>query len=230
VLDMLEKLYSEAIAALPAGTNLEVLQPARDYDFIPGFNYFDDQMSRLYTGGDLSTGHAGGKGNMGATAQHGQTEDELVASIARSLFLIFNQQVIRPLVDLNFGKQQRYPYAALPEEDMSEQYMNRVSSVFEKKIMVPISKAQFYDQTGFLPPKDDADILIPSDAPAMPTLGFSEGGGSVNFQEGSATPSNSLIPQTTAATHTRRSTTKSRHSVEKRLSELQRSMRTTPDS
>lgn len=172
ILEQLEKLYSEAIAALPPNTNLKVLQPDRDYDFIPGLNYFDDQQSRLYTGGDLSTGHAGGRGNMGATESHAQTEDELVESIAKSVFLALNQQVIIPLVNINFGIQEKYPYASLgiPETDSPDQFISRVSMMFEKGVSIQLSKQQIYEVGGFTPPKDPGDTITPSGP--MSLLGF----------------------------------------------------------
>jgi phage gp29-like protein len=212
LLEMLEKFYAEMIAALPEGARLETLQPGTSYDYIPGFNYMDDQMSRFYTGGDLSTGHAGGRGNLGATEVHAQSEDELQLSLARSARFWIEEQLIKPLVILNFGHQDAYPYMALgsADTDTPEAFMQRVQIMFDKHIPVPISKSQFYEKSGFAPPSGEGDSITPL------AMTAENAGPTVNFQEGSETLRNS--PNRTI---TKASATRLTNSAQQRLSGFQ---------
>lgn len=215
VMDFLENLYSDTVASLPMGAQLDILQPARDYDFVPGLNYLDDQMSRLFTGADLAVGHAGGRGNMGASKIHAEGLDELQLSLALSGTHVINRFLIKPLIDMNFGLQEQYPYLILGDEetDDSNAYLERATKAMTAGI--PISKREFYSKAGLAKPENDEDEL--ASAPAAPF-----GGAFGNFQqaESSMTVSQSKNSPQQTATDLSNSRIGSTRRVQDRLSEF----------
>jgi hypothetical protein len=181
VLEMLERLRSESVASLPTGQDdLKVLEPSNGMDFIPYFQFFNDEISKVFASGTLVFDHAGGKGNKAATGEHEDRFDQRIWECAISAEYVVNDQLIRELIDLNYGVQEEYPLYETGAEDAEDPqaFIQVLNTLFTAGIPIELSKQQIYDVTKLIRPLSPEDSIMPP-----PTRPMIAGAPIANFQE-----------------------------------------------
>jgi hypothetical protein len=161
-IDNLERLVISKIASFPATDfPFETLEPKRDSNLEPYLRYFDDEMSKKFLSATRQSSGSEAAGAYSATEVHQENADKTKFNLAKRGAVIINNQIIKPLIDLNYGKQPYYPYVVpgrVKEETPSE-YLDKLVRVRSANINVPISLQEFYEKSGFAPPSSESDIL-----------------------------------------------------------------------
>lgn len=150
-------LGRDAAAIIPDGMLIDLVESKgfSDKPFESHARFIDEQLSKLVIGkpGDGVASSKAGE----------EVLDKVRADIkqadARDLARTLMQQLIRPLVDLNFGPQKAYPKVHLPIPDRKDLnvWSNAVSSFVDRGLQV--EQSQIYDVLGLKEPGKDAKLL-----------------------------------------------------------------------
>lgn len=156
--------------------------------------YLDKQVSKAVLGQTATTDSEGG-GLGGSGKQHGEVRGDIERADAKAAAATLNRDLVRPLVDLNLGRRQRYPKVVIAREE-AEDLKAKVDAV---AVLVPlglrISESEMRDKLGFADPGPDERIL---GAPAATLPAGAQAG-----QEGPGAPVRPVprqIPRTPALT------------------------------
>lgn len=182
VLAMLENIRSSTTASLPATMKeLTILQPSRDANFIPALQYWDDEISKVIAGATRQMSGSTAAGAFSATETHNEEADDRVRILTLSGKVIINEQIIKPLIDFNFGKQEVYPYyeTGAVEKESPSDYLDNLNKVKTSGVKIGLSKIEFYEKSGFTKPETPEDTME-----IMPDAAMA--GGGTNFSEGSS--------------------------------------------
>lgn len=225
VIQMLLDLRSSTVASLPASAkDPKALEPGRQNDFLPLLNFWNDEESKVFLFGTRTMSSSGAAGAYSATEAHADEADDRTSDIARYAIKILNQQIIPKLVRLNFGVQDKYPFATPGEQrsDTPDDYLDKLNKTATAKVRVAVSLSEYHERTGLSRPDPDKldDELIIGDGGGLPGL---------NFQEGEQNLPR-LTSQKTRSNDIGRRSTNSTRKAPMRLSGLQRYMQKTPKS
>ncbi len=156
----LQSIGIDASAVLPESTMIEFPEPPQKGTNVDIherlINQSDSQMAYAvlgHTGTSQST-----PGKLGSEAAAQEVKFDLVHSDALAVSYIVSDQLIRPLVDFQFGPQPVYPFYKTrlkkPEDLLAEiQIDEKLGAI------VPLSKAYLYERYGRPQPKDEADAV-----------------------------------------------------------------------
>lgn len=130
-------------------------------------DWLDRQVSKLVLGQTATTdaiagGHAVGK-------VHDRVRDDIEEADARQAASTIKRDLVRPLVDLNFGPQEAYPDVKIgrPEDIDVEKLVRNVAKLVP--LGLKVGMATMRDKIGLPDPDDDEELLVPpSRAPATP--------------------------------------------------------------
>jgi hypothetical protein len=133
-------------------------------------------MSKKFLAATRQASGSEAAGAYSATEVHQENADRTKFNLAKRGAVIINNQIIRPLIDLNFGKQPYYPYIVpgRAKEESPSEYLDKLVKVRSANINVPISLQEFYEKSGLTPPSDDNDALILSPSPAFGGMNFND--------------------------------------------------------
>jgi phage gp29-like protein len=119
--------------------------------------YLDQQLSKLVLGQTASTdaiagGHAVGR-------QHREVQKDIEASDAKDLSAVLNEQLIKPWIDLEFGRQKAYPRLVIEHKEDTD--ITAMADALDKLVPqgLKVSAQWVRDQLGAPEPVDDADIF-----------------------------------------------------------------------
>jgi phage gp29-like protein len=161
-------IASDAAGIIPQGMDIEFIQNgARGGDSVFGHlaKFLDEQVSKIVLGQTMTAD----SGSSRAQAEvHNEVRLDVKAADARQLEASLNKDVIRPFVDVNFGRQERYPAVRLPVQEPED--LERLANVLAKLVPLGlrVSSAEVRDRAGFSDPDEDAEIL---GAPVQDTEG-----------------------------------------------------------
>jgi phage gp29-like protein len=95
-------------------------------------NFFDKQISKAVLGQTATTDAV--TGGLGSGKEHNDVRGDIERADAKLLSTTVNRQIIRPMVDLNFGPQRRYPKAQIGRQEAVD--LKLMAEVLE--ILVPL--------------------------------------------------------------------------------------------
>lgn len=133
-------------------------------------DFCNAEISRVYLGQTLTSRGSDGGGSRALGEVHERKEDKIVESDCKLLMAAINEQIVRPLVLLNFGPSAKCPDFILdyePKEDLDSK-AKRYGTI-RKEIGLELSKKQVRDDLQLEEPSGDDDLLSPSEPGAIPT-------------------------------------------------------------
>lgn len=120
--------------------------------------YLESLISKLVLGSTLGT-QLGEAGSKAAAEVHRGVEMSIILADGDRLGNVLTRDLIKPLVDLNFGPQQSYPVIKIGIEDDedSRNFVENVTDLADRGM--PIGVDQIYDKIGLVPPKQGEALL-----------------------------------------------------------------------
>lgn len=129
--------------------------------------YLDRQVSKAVLGQTLSS-EPGESGSLALGQVHDSVREDIERSDAHQLAATLNRDLVRPMIDLNFGPQAAYPRLAIgrPEEENLEFLVNSVEKLVPLGFRV--GQRQMRQRLGFEEmAKDDTPLVAPAVPPAF---------------------------------------------------------------
>ncbi len=137
----------------------------------------DAAIAKIVLGQTLtSQGSEGGRGSLALGDVHQDVRLEIVAADAHDLETVINDQVIRPLVDFNFGPEVAAPKWSIQVDEPEE--LNSRSLVDRRLQMMGLPLTEkFLRKTYGVPEPDPEDVLVVSEQEKFAQMGIQSGGG-----------------------------------------------------
>jgi phage gp29-like protein len=125
--------------------------------------YLDDLESKVVLGSTLGT-ETRGEGSRAASQTHRDVERDIEEADAKRLEATLNRDLVRPLVDLNFGPPKKpggYPRLriGLPDNDDVSAWVTNVTKLAESGMKIGVKN--IYEKLHLTAPEDDEDVLTP---------------------------------------------------------------------
>ncbi len=122
-------------------------------------DWLDRQVSKLVLGQTATTDAIAGGHAVGKT--HDRVREDIERADAVQLAATLNRDLVRPLVDLNFGPQKIYPRLTIgrPEEVDIEKLVKNVAALVP--LGLKVSASVMRDKIGLPDPGDDEELLGP---------------------------------------------------------------------
>lgn len=161
-----QAIGSDWAGIVPSDMQIEFVQAASmgaADSFEKRQEWIERSVSKLVLGQTATTdaiagGHAVGQ-------EHNDVRGDITRSDAKLLCATINKQIIKPIIDLNFGVQFSYPKARLPDDEIS---LDRLVAAVQ--VLVPlglrVSEPVLRDKLGLPDPGEDECLGAPE--PAMP--------------------------------------------------------------
>lgn len=150
LLQAVRNLGRDAAAIIPKDMEVDLVEAKgfSDKPFESNVRFIDEQMSKLVIG---KPGDGTGASKAGEEVLD-KVRSDIKKSDARDLSLTLMQQMIRPVVDLNFGPQKRYPnvHFPIPERKDLQVWSNAVAQLVDRGLEV--EQSQVYDVLGLKEP------------------------------------------------------------------------------
>ena len=167
---MLEHMGSAAWGAFPAGTQIELKEPAKGGGQWPQDSLLDraDRQADLLILGQTLTTTEGQSGTMALGSVHKGIRDEIVQAAANWVAGVLNQQLVPAIVELNYGDRQELPeLCPKPAEarDLKAD-ADRICALLDRQ--VPIPRDWLYRSQQIPIPRDGEDVIT---GPSAPSLG-----------------------------------------------------------
>lgn len=114
----LQNLGTDAAAAVPESMMIDFMKSDSSSDsdaFLKLAEFCQRSISKAVLGQTMSTDAVGGGGiGNGLSNLHGETKHDITRSDARKVCASVMRYVLKPYIDLNFGRQARYPLLSSP--------------------------------------------------------------------------------------------------------------------
>ena len=177
-------IVTDSAAVMPDSMQMEFLETAAQarasVDLYEKFcQYLDAAMSKLVLGQTLTTEMPGKGGGSRAAAQvHQDVKRDILAYDAREVSLTISRQLVKPLIDLNFGPQKRYPqfWLGLPDDQDMKIFSDVVAEFVDRGLRV--GQRTIMDKLGLPEPDPDEPLLQPAKSAMPPDSGDDSGDGS----------------------------------------------------
>ncbi len=155
------QIGSDAAAIIPESMQIEFIEAAGKTNTADVFDrlckFCDQQISKAVLGQTttvdaISGGHAVSK-------EHNEVREDIERADARQLAATLNEQLIRPMIDLNYGEQKRYPRLRIGRSEQIDS--DKLSMTAERAVNIglKISSSKLREKLGLPAPVDDNDIL-----------------------------------------------------------------------
>lgn len=167
LLRAVRSIGGDAAAIIPQGMEIEFVQQANTAsaaDFYERLaKYMDQQISKLVLGQTATTdaiagGHAVGR-------EHNDVRNDIERADCRALASALTDYVVRPMVDLNYGPQQRYPRLRIGRAEQTD----IPALVSALGTLVPlgldVSKSEIRSKLGLREPESPEDRLTAGNEP-----------------------------------------------------------------
>ncbi|SDA39231.1 DUF935 domain-containing protein [Mesorhizobium qingshengii] len=121
-------------------------------------DWLDRQTSKVVLGQTSTTDAQ--KGSYAVGKVHDGVRDDIEKADAKSLRGTLNRDLVRPLVDLNYGPQEKYPKVCIgrPDEVDVEALVKNVTMLVP--LGLPVSKKSMLDKIGLPEPKAGEELLV----------------------------------------------------------------------
>lgn len=155
---------SDAAAVIPSSMMIEFIEAQGKTGTAEVFktlaDFCDQQISKAVLGQTGTTDMLPG-GGLAGNASHNDVRGDIERSDAKQLAATIKAQLIKPIVDLNFGVQDRYPGLKIGRaEDVDTKKVAETAEVGQR-LGISISKSKLREQLNLPAPEDDDDILVP---------------------------------------------------------------------
>mgnify|MGYP001560285828 CR=1 FL=1 len=169
LLRALRSLGSDAAAMIPEAMMIELIEStAKGGDAFQGnANFWDEQNSKRVVGQTGTTDAS--KGGYAVGRVHDGVRASICSYDGIILSTTFGRDVVRPLIDMNFGPQKAYPLVkiGLPEEQNLELVLKTIFDYVDRGL--PVEASQIYPLLGLTEPaKGPSVVLLKPIARAMP--------------------------------------------------------------
>ncbi|GHE72248.1 hypothetical protein GCM10019059_34830 [Camelimonas fluminis] len=157
LLRAVRQLGRDAGAMIPEAMTIDLLEAKgfSDKPFEGHAKFFDEQMSKLIIGkpGDGVASSRAGEEVLD------KVRIDIKRSDARDMMLTLAQQLIRPVIDINFGPQKKYPKVHLPVPDRKDLavWSDAVAKMVDRGLEV--EQSQVFDAFGLKEPAKGAKLL-----------------------------------------------------------------------
>ncbi|MBX9944909.1 MAG: DUF935 domain-containing protein [Reyranella sp.] len=164
LLRAVSELGSDAAAIVPQTMNIEFIDAPTGNGggspFKDMAEYFDLQASKLVLGQTGTTDAVAG-GSRGLGAVQNTVREDIERMDALQLAATVNRDIARPMVDLNFGPQKRYPTVRIgrPEQKDVKLILDNIEKLVDRGVRV--EEAQVLDLLGLEEPAEGAVLLRP---------------------------------------------------------------------
>lgn len=169
LLRAVSQIGSDAAAVIPKSMEVEFIDGGAgrggSVDLFNALcNYLDGQVSKLVLGQTATTDSV--VGGLGSGKEHGEVRDDIKLADGRRLGASINRQLVRPMVDANFGPQKTYPRVRL---GMAEQVdMDKLAAALGTLVPLglKVKQSEVRGKLGLEDPEegDDEDLLKPAAA------------------------------------------------------------------
>lgn len=131
-------------------------------------DYMDSQVSKAVLGQTMTTD----SGSSRSQAEvHDRVREDIERSDARQLGGTLNRDLVKPIIDLNFGPQEAYPRLVIGRPEERDEAGARESLRVAREIGLPISRTDAYAQLGLAAPNNPQDIVRSAGPDAGPDAG-----------------------------------------------------------
>ncbi|MAI62426.1 MAG: hypothetical protein CBB87_08120 [Micavibrio sp. TMED27] len=161
---------SDAAAIIPESMQIEFIEAGDKSKTSEVFEklarYCDEQISKAVLGQTMTTD----SGSSRSQAEvHNEVKHDIERSDSKQLSASLNQQLVKPIIDLNFGAQKKYPRIRIgrPENHDIEKIMKAAKEAHS--IGVPLSIKDIREKTNFREPESEDDKLVLSNQPEQET-------------------------------------------------------------
>lgn len=138
-------------------------------------NFCDMQVSKVVLGQTATTDAV--IGGLGSGAEHGAVRGDIERADAKALAATLNRDIVKALVDLNYGPQKRYPKIVIGREEQVD--LKTMTDALEALVPLglDVEISQVRDRLGFADPEAGAATLnapatSPADAPGTQSGGL----------------------------------------------------------
>ena len=163
-------LGSDAAAIIPESMNIEFVDSQDKKSNAEVFEklarFMDEQMSKAVLGQTTTTDAI--SGGHAVSKEHNEVRQDIEQADAKQLASTLNAQLVRPMIDLNFGPQKRYPRIRIGRQEQIDVKMLSEVADRSARMGMKISERRLRIQLGLPEPEDDDDILIPTGSPQTP--------------------------------------------------------------
>jgi len=165
-------LGTDAAAVLPESMKIEFQEVGKAGGGADVFErlclYIDKQISKCVLGQTMTTDSGGGSG-LAQAKVHNEVREDIQKKDAKQLAATLNQALTRPVIDLNFGPQKKYPKICInvPEAEDLKGLVDALDKLVPLGLRVEQSVIR--DKFGLPEPAKDAELLsAPSAAKPEP--------------------------------------------------------------
>ncbi len=125
-------------------------------------DYLDRQVTKAVLGQTLTTETSRGGGSRAAAEVHQTVRRDIMNSDARRLAATITHDLVKPIVDLNFGPRSRYPQftLGLPDDQDAKVFADTISELADRGLR--ISQKTVLDKLGLPEPQEGEPVLTPA--------------------------------------------------------------------
>lgn len=166
--NVIQSLETQLGAAIPDTQELELLSTTSE----AGSNgetyqrmlaYCDDSIAQLVLGSTLTSGEGNRVGSMALGQVHKQVADDKIEADAKALMWVINQQLIRWIVDVNFGVNVPAPAFSIDTTPEGQRFQDIELDKALLSVGVPIPLSHFREHYKRPAPRDDEPFLSHDD-------------------------------------------------------------------
>ncbi|MGZ8371255.1 MAG: phage portal protein family protein, partial [Caulobacteraceae bacterium] len=128
-------------------------------------------------------------GGLGSGKEHGDVREDIERADAKALAATVNRDLVKPIIDLNFGPQKKYPRLRIGRADQVD--IDKFTTAVERMVRVGlrVGQAEVRDKLGIEDPGEDEELLSAS-AERPPEMAQDAPGG----KGGAPTPAGKAAP------------------------------------
>lgn len=174
---------TDAAAIIPDGMSIDFVNAANGAggpELYKGLcEYLDKQISKGVLGQTMTTDDGSSQSQANV---HNDVRIDILKADAKQLEYTLNRDVIRPYIDLNYGRQKKYPWLSIPVPEPED--TTALVDAVEKLVPMGfrVAKKDISDKLGLRTPDDDEDVLeAPAQTP-MPIESLGENPSALNHQ------------------------------------------------
>ena len=162
---------TDAAAAVPESMMIEFIDAAKSQGGESLFerlaDWTDRQVSKAVIGQTMTTDE-GGRGGRAQASVHDEVRGDITKYDARQLAKTLNRDLIQPYVDINFGRQERYPHLDFPIEETEELkvWFSAVKDFVDRGGRV--RQSQVRERLKLDTPDDDDELMVPASTRETP--------------------------------------------------------------
>lgn len=162
LIDAIASIASDAGAAIPETMQIDMVETAKgnggDTLFQNMAEWADEQVSKAVLGQTMTTDNGSSQSQANV---HNEVRKDIIRWDARQLADTLNEFVVRPFIDLNYGKQDSYPTIklTLDEPEDTKAFVEALTPLIDRGLKVQASDIR--DRLNIPDPDEDSELLHP---------------------------------------------------------------------